>query len=430
MNNWVETSLSQVSEVKLCNVDKKTNKDEIEVRLCNYMDVYKNPFINANKAKTFMIATCNKSELDNFKIKEGQVAITKDSEKRDDIGISTYMAESFDDVVLGYHTALITPEKGSLSGKFLNYWFNTKFAKVYFENNAGGSGQRCTLPIDIIKSIPLKLPPIYLQEKIASIFYNIDSKIELNNRINEELQSMARCIYDYWFVQFDFPDKNGKPYKSSGGKMAWNEELKREIPEGWENGELVDIADLIRGVTYSKGDIKNDTVNGVIPILRATNISGNVIDLNNMVYVPSEIVGEKQILKKYDILFVMSSGSIDHIGKNGFYYFEEKAAFGAFCSKLVAKSNYRYYLYSYIQSDFLFQTIKNECLGTNINNLNGSLVKGFKVTIPNKRIIDNFNEIVAPIYDKIAVNQKENQQLASLRDWLLPMLMNGHIKIN
>jgi type I restriction enzyme S subunit len=87
-------------------------------------------------------------------------------------------------------------------------------------------------------------------------------------------------------------------------------------------------------------------------------------------------------------------------------------------------------LYSYIQSDFLFQTIKNECLGTNINNLNGSLVNGFKVTIPNKQIIDKFNEIVAPIYDKIAVNQKENQQLASLRDWLLPMLMNGQIKIN
>jgi type I restriction enzyme S subunit len=313
--------------------------------------------------------------------------------------------------------------------KCLNYVLFS-FESTLMSFMTGSSGQS-ELDKVVLFNIKTQMPTdCKTQKSVSTILTNLENKIELNNRINAELESMAKTIYDYWFVQFDFPDKNGKPYKSSGGKMVWNEELKREIPEGWENGELEDIADLIRGVTYSKGDIKNDTVNGVIPILRATNISGNVIDLNNMVYVPSEIVDEKQILKKYDILFVMSSGSIDHIGKNGFYYFEEKAAFGAFCSKLVAKSNYRYYLYSYIQSDFLFQTIKNECLGTNINNLNGSLVNGFKVTIPNKQIIDKFNEIVAPIYDKIAVNQKENQQLASLRDWLLPMLMNGQIKIN
>jgi type I restriction enzyme S subunit len=429
MNNYIKTILSEVAEVRLCNVDKKTHIDEIEIRLCNYMDVYKNPYINSDISKSFMVASCNKNELENFILKEGQVAITKDSEKRDDIGISTYIAESFEDVVLGYHTALITPKKGALSGKFLNYWFNTKFAKVYFENNAGGSGQRCTLPIDIIKSIPLRLPVFKLQERIASIFYDIDSKIELNNRINAELEAMAKTIYDYWFVQFDFPDINGKPYKSSGGKMVWNEELKREIPEGWEVGKLGDIAELVRGVTYSANDIKNQFANDVIPILRATNINGNVIDLNNLVYVSKQNVSNAQLLNKYDILITMSSGSKEHIGKNGFFYFESEASFGAFCAKIVANAEYRYYLYSFTQSEFMFTTIKNECLGTNINNLNGSLVKGFRLIVPPNELIDFFNDKVNSLYDKIGNNLKENQKLVELRDWLLPMLMNGQVKI-
>src|SRR5690606_32833079 len=142
------------------------------------------------------------------------------------------------DVVLGYHLSLITPDNSQLSGRFLHYWLHTKQAKNYFENNAGGSGQRCTLPIGIIKAIPLNLPSLSTQEKIAKVLSDLDAKIELNNKINDNLEQLAKTIYDYWFVQFDFPDINGKPYKSSGGKMVYNEELKQEIPEGWKKGTL------------------------------------------------------------------------------------------------------------------------------------------------------------------------------------------------
>jgi type I restriction enzyme, S subunit len=268
------------------------------------------------------------------------------------------------------------------------------------------------------------------QQKIASVLSSLDSKIELNNRINAELEAMAKTLYDYWFVQFDFPDKNGKPYKSSGGKMVWNEELKREVPDGWEDGTLGDIAELIRGVTYDSSEIKSKNASGVIPILRATNISGNVIDLNEMVYVPKQNVSPRQILNKYDILITMSSGSKEHIGKNGFYFYEKEVSFGAFCAKIVAKKEYRFYLYSYTQSDFMFTTIKNECLGTNINNLNGSLVKGFRIVVPPSDMIDFFNEKVSSVYEKIGKNLIENQKLTELRDWLLPMLMNGQVKVD
>lgn len=271
---------------------------------------------------------------------------------------------------------------------------------------------------------------ITTQKGITSVLSSLDSKIELNNRINAELEAMAKTLYDYWFVQFDFPNPDGNPYKSSGGKMVLNDELKRVIPVGWRNGTLRNISDLIRGVSYDSNDIKSVFDERVIPILRATNLSGNVIDLNNMVYVPCSNVSEKQYLNKFEILITMSSGSKEHIGKNGFYYFDKKVAFGAFCAKLVAKKGLEFYLYNYTQSDFMFNTIKNECLGTNINNLNASLVNGFKLVIPPFEILSEFNKIALPIYNKIGNNLKENQHLSSLRDWLLPMFMNEQIIVS
>ena len=281
---------------------------------------------------------------------------------------------------------------------------------------------------DLVR-LEIDIPDIIEQKRISKVLKNIDDKIEVNNKINAELEAMAKTIYDYWFVQFDFPDANGKPYKSSGGNMVHNEELKREIPEDWEKGVLDDIAKIVRGVSYNKHDIKTPNDDGVTPVLRATNITGNIIDLENMVYVPDEFVSEKQLMNKYDVLITMSSGSKNHIGKNGLFYFKTKVAFGAFCAKLEAKEDFQFYLSSYMQSAFVSETIKKECLGTSINNLNGSLVKGFRLVKPNEQVLKSFNKKMKPIHDKIGNNHKENQKLAALRDWLLPMLMNGQVTV-
>lgn len=321
-----------------------------------------------------------------------------------------------------------------LNNKIINDKYFDYFFSHHLVNQIIGKKGDSTIPnfppVSVLKKLNIKIhSSVIEQQKIAKVLSDLDAKIELNNKINTELEAMAKTLYDYWFVQFDFPDVNGKPYKSSGGKMVYNEELKREIPLGWDTGTLSDIAELIRGVSYGKNDIKEELDTNVTPILRATNLTGNVIDLESMVYVPKDLVNPKQYLNKFDILITMSSGSINHIGKNGFFYYNKEVAFGAFCAKLVAKNNFRFYLYSYTQSDFMFNTIKNECLGTNINNLNGSLVNGFKIILPPKDLIDNFNKMVGSYYERIAINHKENQELASLRDWLLPMLMNGQVSV-
>jgi type I restriction enzyme S subunit len=311
---------------------------------------------------------------------------------------------------------------------YLYSFLKSNLFKKQVISQGSGSAQP-QLPIGSLKNIVIPWLDLETQQKIAAVLSSLDSKIELNNKINAELEAMAKTLYDYWFVQFDFPDTDGKPYKTSGGKMVWNDELKREIPDGWEVGTLSDISDLIRGVSYNSNEIKNATDENVVAILRATNITGNVIDLQNMVYVDSKNVSKNQFLNKYNILITMSSGSIEHIGKNGFYYFNNSVSYGAFCAKLVAKENYHFYLYSYTQSDFVTNTIKNECLGTNINNLNSKLINDFKILLPSKDVITRFNIKLSAIHEKIGNDLTENQTLSELRDWLLPMLMNGQVGV-
>lgn len=267
------------------------------------------------------------------------------------------------------------------------------------------------------------------QKPIAAVLTALDAKIELNQRINAELESMAKTLYDYWFVQFDFPNEKGKPYKSAGGKMAWNDELKREIPLGWEVEELGKHCQTFRGVTYKKEDVKSPSDKNTIPILRATNISNGVIDVNDMVYVPEELVSEDQVMEKFDVLITMSSGSKAHVGKNAFYYYDNKVSFGAFCSKLSANKNMRFYVNIHMQSDGFKKYISNVGLGTNINNLTNKHITEHKLLIPLKEQLLQFENTVKGFYNKIGNNMKESQTLTELRDWLLPMLMNGQIQI-
>ncbi len=363
---------------------------------------------------------------DKPKVNEPAVTVSA----RGTIGYAVLRKEPFVPIV---RLLTLIPNSEKLEVSFLYYYLT-----LYRQKGLGSSQAQLIAPE--LSNRTITIPSLPIQKSIAKVLSDLDAKIELNNKINRELEAMAKTLYDYWFVQFDFPvDDNFSPsgemsagqrgYKSSGGKMVYNKELKREIPEGWENGTLGDISDLVRGVTYDASDIKEENDYDVIPILRATNISGNVIDLDNMVFVPKQNVSANQVLNKFDILITMSSGSKDHIGKNGFFYFDKEVAFGAFCAKIVAKDKYRFYVYSYTQSDFMFSTIKNECLGTNINNLNGSLVKGFKIVIPPDDLVEKFNDEVLSIYEMIGNNHKQNQQLSELRDWLLPMLMNGQVTV-
>ena len=155
MIEFKKYKLGEIADVIVSTVDKKSKAGQKVVRLCNFVDVYKNWAITHDLYDGFMVATASDVEIERFTIKKGQVAFTKDSETRDDIGIATYIADDFEDVVLGYHTALITPHEDIILGKYLNAFLHSKYILKYFELNATGSGMRYTLSQDTINNIPV-----------------------------------------------------------------------------------------------------------------------------------------------------------------------------------------------------------------------------------------------------------------------------------
>ena len=180
--------LHEVATIDFSGIDKKSKTGETPVRLCNFVDVYYNWAITKNMVPRFMVATAKDNQIKKLRLKKGQVALTKDSETRDDIGISTYIADDFDEtVVLGYHNALVTPNEDYLDGKYLNAYLHTKMAQEYFSYNASGSGQRYALSVGTVNDFQIYLPSLEDQKKIGDLLSNIDRKIELNKQINCDL---------------------------------------------------------------------------------------------------------------------------------------------------------------------------------------------------------------------------------------------------
>ena len=304
----------------------------------------------------------------------------------------------------------VRADKNKVNTRYLSYYFKQNSFKKMMMNLAVGATMP-SLNTKIMNSIELDLLPRENQDKIANILSAIDDKIQINNQINQELETMAKTLYDYWFVQFDFPDQNGKPYKSSGGKLVYHPELKREIPEGWGVEKLGELIEIERGVTYSKSDIVEKTTKDAIGVLRATNITGNVMDLNDLVYLTKDKINNKQIIKQNEILIVMSSGSKEHLGKNAINYYEEVI------------------INTFLQSSEFKGYLLKQSMGTNINNLTNSDILDCRIILPNNDILDKFENMVEKNIKLISNNYIQNQELTQLRDWLLPMLMNGQVKV-
>ncbi|MEG0915617.1 MAG: restriction endonuclease subunit S [Myroides sp.] len=276
---------------------------------------------------------------------------------------------------------------------------------------------------DLVK-LEIDLPSLKEQKLISSLLKNLDDKIELNNKINAELEAMAKTLYDYWFVQFDFPDEEGKPFKSSGGKMVWNGELKREIPEGWEVKSLSYICEIINGYAF-KSEWYTDSG---IKIIRTKNFENGYVDLNDLVFLDNEFAKQfdKYQLKTYDFLMVMVGASTGkHCTVNS--------------NILPALQNQNMWRFiSKIENQQLFLNLKLQRIVLELENTTNGSARGFFqkdsflskiVEVPNRDLIEDFCNKINSVFKRIDNNLKENQELASLRDWLLPMLMNGQVRI-
>lgn len=289
-------------------------------------------------------------------------------------------------------------------------YYNLKINLQNLKKKAQGS-QTKFLTMQILDGFQIEDISIHEQKKATEILAYIDEKIENNNKINTELELMAKTIYDYWFLQFEFPNDDGKPYKSSGGKMIWNEELKREIPREWKIVNLNDIASITMG-TSPKGNSINTDGNGIafyqgkadfgsrFPITRTyTDEPIRYADINDILLSVRAPVGTLNIAN-------------------------EKCCIGR--GLAVIHSKYTSFLFYLMRANqYRFDSYNNE--GTTFGAITKDDLFGMKIVIPKEDIIDKFEKEVNCIDAKIFKCDRETQELISLRDFLLPLLMNGQV---
>jgi type I restriction enzyme, S subunit len=313
----------------------------------------------------------------------------------------------FPDSVVGFNAF---PKESSEI--FMHYVFT--YVKKTIQKAASGSIQD-NINVEYLTSLKFRIPEKKYQNQIIDILSSLDSKIELNNRINAELEAMAKTIYDYWFVQFDFPDKNGKPYKSSGGKMVWNEELRREIPEGWEIKSLFTIADVQYGFPFST-EFFNIDGNGS-PVIRIRDILENSI---------SNYSTEKNTDKKYQL----ESGDV-LVGMDGNFHINYWSKENCYLNQRIVRIRKKELANIFIryQIEPYIQLREKSVSRTTVGHLSDKDLKAIQIIVPEKQTKNLINTLFDNFLKKLTSNHQQNQQLSSLRDWLLPMLMNGQVTV-
>jgi type I restriction enzyme, S subunit len=298
--------------------------------------------------------------------------------------------------------------------KFYYYYFQLKDIQQYFYNVATGSTIK-NLSLKSIQDFMVPVPAKSKWKKIVNILSSLDTKIELNNKINTELEAMAKTLYDYWFVQFDFPNDQGKPYKFSGGKMVYNEELKREIPQGWEDGELSQISNIIMGQSPT-GTSYNMNGDGTIFFQGCTDFGNRFPTVRQFTTEPNRIANKGDIL-----LSVRAPVGTINIAK-------EDCCIGRGLCALNHKNGCMPYLYGVMQ---YFKQIfdRRNTDGTTFGSITKDDLFSLKVVKPKDKVLEKFDKIANPMFEKQNNIGNENKKLAKLRDWLLPMLMNGQIRV-
>jgi len=317
----------------------------------------------------------------------------------------------FPDSIVGFNA---NPEKSS--ELFVYYFF--EYIKKEIQKSASGSIQD-NINIDYLSKMRIKVPEKKYQDKIVELLSSIDKKILLNNQINQELKAMAKTLYDYWFVQFDFPDQNGNPYKSSGGKMVYNPDLKREIPEGWGVDSLWNIANFYNGLAMQKyrPDTNEDDYLPVIKIREMMN--GFLKDTEKArLDIPTEAVVERG-----DILFSWSA-TLEVI-----IWGKERGALNQHIFKVTSDTYPKSFIYFELKSYLkVFKAIA-ELRKTTMGHITQDHLKQAKIVVPPIEIISKLDAKLQPIMLKQQILENQNQELTQLRDWLLPMLMNGQVKV-
>lgn len=300
---------------------------------------------------------------------------------------------------LGRRLALIRVKDNRINPTWLYYYFMSPEWKVFIANHTVKGSTVDRISVEAFPSYKIPLIERQKQNDIVKILKSIDDKIENNKRICSELETMAKTIYDYWFVQFDFPDENGKPYRTSGGEMVWNEQLKREIPKGWNVTNIGNLTTVVTG----KEDANFSSPNGKYKFFTCS---------------------QEALLCDIPAF----SGQAVLIAGNGDFNVKHYSGeFNAYQRTYVLiPENQVYYGVMYISAKNQIQAFKNGSNGSIVKFITKGDVENIPFILPND---DSIFRQINKLIEKIELCERENEELTKLRDWILPMLMNGQARV-
>ncbi len=325
---------------------------------------------------------------------------------------------------LGQRMVLLKVDEQKVSNQYLLFALQSEFVQKQISKSDRTGSTVSNLCIPDLKEIEV---PIFENSKaIADVLKAITSKIRVNNLINSELEAMAKTLYDYWFVQFDFPDANGKPYKASGGKMVYNDTLKREIPQDWKVNKLVEITSLIRRGISPKYTEESGTQVLNQKCIRNQKISFEDSRRHQAIMDDND----ERLLKPFDVL--VNSTGVGTLGRVAYVkrLAEKKTTVDSHVSIVRANPDKvcpRYLAWKLMRYQPVIEAAANGSTGQ--VELSKSFLEDLDVIIPSGSVAKKFSEFVEPIAISVAKRESENEQLISLRDWLLPMLMNGQVTV-
>ena len=355
-----------------------------------------------------------------YSINEGDIFLTRTSETVDELAMSSVALKDYPEASFsGFLKRLRPVDKRIVYPKFMAFYLRSPLFRRTIINNTVMT-LRASFNEAMFSYLEIMLPDFDTQKKIGDFLYSLEKKKQTNNQINQELEAMAKSLYDYWFVQFDFPDQNGKPYKSSGGKMVYHPELKREIPEGWGVAKLNEVVDLISGYPFSSNDY---VTSGKYKLYTIKNVQdGYTVDKvdNYLDFLPSNMSHECQ-LRRGDLIMSLTG----NVGRVGMVYEDD-----VLLNQRVLKLNpinktHKSFIYSFFRSDVTKAHLENMSTGTSQKNLSPIDIGNMMIPFPSESLLSKFLDHL----NMLENNLVENQQLTKLRDWLLPMLMNGQVKV-
>ncbi len=359
----------------------------------------------------------SEKEKETYSIKSGDIFLTRTSEVVDELAMSCVAVKDYPNATFSGFLKRLRPTQDHITyPKFMAFYLRSPMFRKTMTNNAVMT-LRASLNEAIFSYLELLLPAYPEQKKAGDLLYLLNQKIALNNRIKAELEAMAKTLYDYWFVQFNFPDTNGKPYKTSGGKMEYNATLKREIPADWNTSTLWSIAKYTNGLAMQKYREDSDIY---LPVIK-------IREMNNGISAETERarvdIPEAAVIDDGDVLFSWSATLDVKIWSQG------KGALNQHIFKVSSdsypKSFYYFELLNYLKHFKMIADLRKTTMG----HITLDHLKQAYICLPPLFLLEKFNSKVHDIFQKRLLLEKENRNLIKFRDWLLPLLMSGQVTV-